>query len=102
MGAKIEERIKNFVPGPGSYESGDLDACKNKLPVYSMGAKIVEVVKHFVPGPGSYESGDLDACKEKLPVFTMAPKTSDPTDKTIKPSPNAYSPEKVRTFRGLH
>lgn len=54
-----------------------------------------ETDKMKVPGPGSYESGDIDMCREKQPAFTMAPKTSLPTDRSPKPAPNAYSPEKV-------
>lgn len=53
-----------------------------------------EVDKMKVPGPGAYEAGDLDKSRVSLPAFTMSPKTSLPTDHTLKPAPNAYSPEK--------
>ena len=51
--------------------------------------------KMKVPGPGAYNAGDLDQCREKQPAYTMAPRTELPGDKTPKPAPNAYSPEKV-------
>ena len=51
--------------------------------------------KMKIPGPGTYDSGDLDSCREKVPAYTMAPRTELPSDKTPKPAPNAYAPEKV-------
>lgn len=56
--------------------------------------------KMKVPGPGTYDSGDLNKCREKMPAYTMAPKTNLPVDKSPKPPPNAYSPEKVSLGKG--
>ena len=57
-----------------------------------------DIDKMKVPGPGAYNACEIDKCKEKLPSFTMGRKTNLPSDKTPKPAPNAYSPEKVCSF----
>ena len=48
-----------------------------------------------VPGPGAYNSADVDLLKDKSPAYTMRPRTEIICDKTPKPAPNAYHPEKV-------
>ena len=64
-----------------------------------MAAKLKDYNKSNFPGPGTYNSSDLDSYLEKNPVFSMRPKTELPFDKTPKPAPNAYYPEKVRSFK---
>ncbi|KAG0710890.1 Outer dense fiber protein 3 [Chionoecetes opilio] len=119
MAARIEETDKMKVPGPGTYEAGNLDHCRESQPSYTMAprttlpcdstqkpapnayspekytmaARIEETDKMKVPGPGTYEAGDLDHCRESQPSYTMAPRTTLPCDSTQKPAPNAYSPE---------
>ena len=95
MGARIEDNSTSVVPGPGTYEAGDVDAMRNKLPAYSMGAKLEDEKKFKTPSPCAYEAGNLDVMREKLPAYSMSAKTELPKDKTPRPSPNAYCPEKV-------
>ena len=95
MGGRIEDVDHTVVPGPGTYNAGDMDAMKAKLPAYSMGAKLQDEKVFKTPSPTAYETGNVDAIREKLPAYTMAPKTELPRDKTLRPAPNAYCPEKV-------
>ena len=61
-----------------------------------MGYKIEDLDdKMKIPGPGTYNSADIDLLKDKSPAYTMRPRTEDATDKTPRPAPNSYSPEKV-------
>ncbi|KAK4297021.1 hypothetical protein Pmani_030539 [Petrolisthes manimaculis] len=123
-----DDSDKMKVPGPGSYNAGDIDMCREKLPAYTMAPKTTLPCDHTnkpapnayapekyvpagpkfslsarpveerdrmnVPGPGSYEASNLDSCRNAQPAFSMAPKFTLPVDHTIKPAPNAYSPEK--------
>ena len=63
-----------------------------------MASKFNEINKNTVPGPGSYNAADMDIYLEQKPSYTMAPRTELPSDKSPKPSPNSYEPEKVGTF----
>ncbi|KAL7635944.1 UNVERIFIED_CONTAM: hypothetical protein RMT77_013761 [Armadillidium vulgare] len=82
----------NQKPSPNTYspEKCMLDAS----PKWTIAGRLKEMRVSDVPGPGTYESGDLNAIYERQPVFTLRPKTELPTDKSPKPSPNSYYPEK--------
>lgn len=70
-------------------------------PKWTIAGRLKEMRVSDVPGPGTYESGDLNAIYERQPVFTLRPKTELPTDKSPKPSPNSYYPEKVLIWLSL-
>ena len=60
-----------------------------------MGQKVEDFGdKMKVPGPGTYDSSDINLIKDTSPAYTMRPRTESVTDKTPRPAPNAYSPEK--------
>ena len=62
-----------------------------------MGQKIEDPGdKMKVPGPGSYNSTNINILKDQSPAYTMRSRTELISDKTPKPAPNAYCPEKVR------
>ena len=55
MGLKWSEINKNKVPGPGSYESADLDTIMIKRPVHSMAPKTeIPADKTPKPSPNAY------------------------------------------------
>ena len=61
-----------------------------------MGQKLEDLNdKLKIPGPGTYNSTSIDKTRLKNPAFTMRPKTEEPKDRTPRPAPNTYSPEKV-------
>ena len=64
-------------------------------PKFTMAARANDEKKMNVPAPGTYNEVDIYKLVTKRPVYTMSPKYDLPVDKSPRPSPNHYSPEKV-------
>ncbi|MCL4137195.1 UNVERIFIED_CONTAM: hypothetical protein GTU68_021985 [Idotea baltica] len=79
-------------PNPNTYSPDKF--MQESGPKWTMAPRLKGTGNSNVPGPGTYEVGNLDAYLEKQPAYTMRPKTQLPTDKSPKPSPNTYEPEK--------
>jgi len=99
MAPKTDEyKDKTVVPGPGSYESGDVNKVKDQLPAFSMGAKFdLPVDKTPKPAPNAYTP---DNClMDHGPKFTMSSKTQEYKDKTVVPGPGTYESGNVNKVK---
>lgn len=83
---------KGPKPSPNSYYPEKYTP--DEGPKWTISGRLKDSEKSDVPGPGAYEAGNINFVREKNPSYTMRPKTEIPSDKTPKPSPNAYYPEK--------
>ncbi|XP_042224830.1 outer dense fiber protein 3-like isoform X3 [Homarus americanus] len=83
-----DEMDKMNFPGPGSYNSGDLDMCREKQPAYTMSPKTDLIVDNSPrPAPNAYSP---DKYVPSGPKFTMAPRPAVEVDKMRVPGPGTY------------
>ncbi|XP_076068953.1 ciliary microtubule associated protein 1A-like [Oratosquilla oratoria] len=70
-----EEEDKMKVPGPGAYETSDMDVCKKKNPVFTMSPKTNVPTDHTIkPAPNAYS---VEKCEGKqTPQFSFGIKHS--------------------------
>ena len=80
----VDFRVTN--PGPGKYDSGNLDSVKQKSPRY---------VPHFSFKLYFLHTKGLTLFPSVF-SYSLSVRTVMPSDDTKKPGPGNYSPEKVR------
>ncbi|XP_071528740.1 LOW QUALITY PROTEIN: protein CIMAP1C-like [Panulirus ornatus] len=90
MAPRLPDEVdKMNVPGPGTYDSGDLNKCREKLPAFTMAPKT------SLPSDNSPKPAPNAYCPEKYqdsgPKFTMAPRPADEVDKMNIPGPGTYN-----------
>ena len=55
MSPRPEDKTKNKVPGPGTYETVDIDVCQERRPIYTMAPKTdLPSDKTPRPAPNAY------------------------------------------------
>eukprot|EP01018_Ginkgo_biloba_P030420 Gb_19923 [translate_table: standard] len=85
LGGRIENRISNNFPGPGSYSITQ----RSGSPSFSLGGRINRaLLKNETPGPGSYDLKE----KSKGPSFSITgkPKNNMTTETNEITGPGAY------------
>lgn len=83
-----DEVDKMNIPGPGTYNSGDLDSCREKLPAFTMAPKTnLPSDNSPKPAPNAYSP---EKYVPSGPKFTMAPRPAEEVDKMKVPGPGAY------------
>ncbi|XP_014662383.1 PREDICTED: outer dense fiber protein 3-like [Priapulus caudatus] len=104
MGSRTRYRQHDNVPSPSCYSLphllGSKVPHKGSSPSYTMtgrsktGAFSEDLAK--TPGPNCYTLITPDLFRRKAPAYSMLGRNEMPGDRTSKPGPGAYSPEKVR------
>jgi len=94
FGIKAEGgRGRSLCPAPNAYS---VPAIKES-PAYSLAARAKENKVALVPGPGSYEPCNVNLMKKKFPAYSLGKRYNAAADRTSKPGPGAYIPEKINT-----
>ncbi|XP_068265463.1 ciliary microtubule associated protein 1A-like [Nyctibius grandis] len=104
MGFRLKAFKTDQSPGPNTYTLprllGPRTAYTHASPCYSMKGRS----KHNdfaqdlskTPGPAALPRLEMDICKKRAPKYTMGSRTKLGGDRTVKPGPADYCPEKVR------
>ncbi|XP_022253542.1 outer dense fiber protein 3-B-like [Limulus polyphemus] len=102
FGVKVEEKRKDYTPGPGTYEiSGISEKGKETVPAPSISGRMKEPEKFKTPAPGAYTPENCDkTVLNGSPSFSFGAKLKEHKKdnfpgKLNVPGPGAFSPEKV-------
>jgi hypothetical protein len=92
FGAKIEEKVDNFVPGPGSYNiSGLSEKGKDVCNAPTIAAKLKEPAPFKTPAPGAYNPEKSDIVTQgTAPKYTFGAKLKEHAPDDI-PAPGRYN-----------